>query len=114
VKFEGQNLHITSSKADVTYALADIANFTYLNTDPTGITELSKMDDPTEISYQEGTLVLSQLKKGSVVGIYTLDGKLVQQIKADRRRTYRLSLSSLPKGGYIVRADTITTKIMKR
>jgi len=114
VKFEGQNLHITSSKADVTYALADIANFTYLNTDPTGITELSKMDDPTEISYQEGTLVLSQLKKGSVVGIYTLDGKLVQQIKADRRRTYRLSLSSLPKGVYIVRADTITTKIMKR
>ena len=114
VKFEGTNLRITSTKADFTFALADVVNFTYINTDPSGITEFAKTDDPTEISYQEGTLVLSQLKKGTVVGIYTLDGKLVGQLKADRQRTYRLSLSSLPKGVYIVKADSITTKIMKR
>ena len=114
VLFEGKNLRITSTKADVTYALADILRFTYTNTNPTGINELAEMDDPTEVSYQDGTLVLSQLKEGAVVGVYSLDGKLVQQLRAGHRGTYRLNLSSLPKGVYIVKADTITYKIMKR
>jgi hypothetical protein len=114
VLFEGKNLRITSTKADVTYALADIIRFTYTNTNPTGINEIAEMDDPTEVCYQDGTLVLSQLKEGAVVGVYSLDGKLVQQLRAGHRGTYRLSLSSLPKGVYIVKADTITYKIMKR
>ncbi len=114
VLFEGKNLRITSTKADVTYALADILRFTYTNTNPTGINEIAEMDDPTEVSYQDGTLVLSQLKEGAVVGVYSLEGKLVQQLRAGHRGTYRLSLSSLPKGVYIVKADTITYKIMKR
>ena len=114
VLFEGKNLRITSTKADVTYALADILRFTYVNTNPTGINELAEMDDPTEVSYQDGTLVLSQLKEGAVVGVYALDGKLVQQLQAGHRGTYRLNLSMFPKGVYIVKADTITYKIMKR
>ena len=114
VLFEGKNLRITSTKADVTYALADILRFTYTNTNPTGINEIAEMDDPTEVSYQDGTLMLSQLKEGAVVGVYSLDGKLVQHLRAGHRGTYRLSLSSLPKGVYIVKADTITYKIMKR
>ena len=114
VLFEGKNLRITSTKADVTYALADILRFTYVNTNPTGINELAEMDDPTEVSYQDGTLVLSQLKERAFVGVYSLDGKLVQQLRAGHRGTYRLNLSMLPKGVYIVKADTITYKIMKR
>ena len=114
VLFEGKNLRITSTKADVTYALTDILRFTYVNTNPTGINEIAEMDDPTEVSYQDGTLVLSQLKEGAIVGVYSLDGKLLQQLRASHSGTYRLSLSSLPKGVYIVKADTITYKIMKR
>lgn len=114
VLFKGKDLRITSAKADVTYALADILRFTYVNTNPTGINELAEMDDPTEVSYQDGTLVLSQLKEGAVVGVYSLDGKLVQQLRAGHRGTFRLNLSMLPKGVYIVKADTITYKIMKR
>ena len=114
VLFEGKSLRITSSKADVTYTLSDILRFTYINTDPTGINQLAETEDPTEVSYQDGTLVLSQLKEGTVVGVYSLDGKKVQQLRASHKGTYRLSLSSLPKGVYIVKADTITYKIMKR
>ena len=114
VLFEGKSLRITSSKADVTYALSDILRFTYENTDPTGINQLAETEDPTEVNYQDGTLVLSQLKEGTVVGVYSLDGKKVQQLRASHKGTYRLSLLSLPKGVYIVKADTITYKIMKR
>ena len=115
VKFEGKSLRVTSDRADVTFALADVVNFTYVNNDPSGINELLADDDSqTELSYQDGTLVLSQLRQGAVVGIYTTDGKLVRQLKAHRQGTYRISLAALPKGIYIVKADTINYKIMKR
>ena len=114
VLFEGKSLRITSSKVDVTYGLSDILRFTYTNTDPTGITELAEADDQTGVNYQNGTLVLSQLKEDSFVGIYSLDGKLIQQLIAGHKGTYRLNLLSLPMGVYIVKADTITYKIIKR
>ena len=115
VKFEGKNLRVTSIRADVTFALSDVLRFTYVNNDPSGINDLTIDDDnETELSYRDGSLVLSQLKKGAFVGIYTTDGKLVRQIKAQHQGTYRISLAALPKGIYIVKADTINYKIMKR
>ena len=39
---------------------------------------------------------------------------MVQQLQAGHSGTYRISLSSLPQGVYIVKADNITYKIMKR
>jgi len=38
----------------------------------------------------------------------------VRRLIADHTGTYRLSLSTLPQGVYIVKADKITYKIMKR
>ena len=115
VKIEGKNLRITSTRADVTFALSDVVNFTYVNTDPTGIDDLDKeASNPAEVSYKDGTLVLSQLKQGASVAVYTADGKIVRELKAQHQGSFRLSLASLPKGVYIVKADTITYKIMKR
>lgn len=97
------------------YEIPDVIRFIYRNVDPTGVTDLTIDDDPTAINYQEdGVLVISQLKKGATVSVYTMDGKLVNHLKATHAGTYRLSLSALPKGVYIVKADTITYKIMKR
>ena len=115
VKFEGTSLKvIISDKTEAQFAISDIIRFTYVNHDPTGIDDLVADDDPTAFDYREGVLVVSQLKENAVVGIYALDGKLVKQLRATHAGTYRLSLSSLPKGVYIVKADAITYKIMKR
>ncbi len=115
VKFEGTSLKvIISDKTEAQFAISDIIRFTYVNRDPTGIDDLVADDDPTAFDYREGVLVVSQLKENAVVGIYALDGKLVKQLRATHAGTYRLSLSSLPKGVYIVKADAITYKIMKR
>ena len=89
--------------------------FLYTKRSLVGIDDLEAQTDPTAIDYQQdGTLVISQLRAGAGVGVYGMDGKLVQQLKARHAGTYRLSLSSLPKGVYIVKADNITYKIMKR
>lgn len=116
VMFEATSLKvIIASKIEAEFAFSDIIRFYYVNRDPSGIDDLSIDQNPTEIGFQEdGVLVISQMKKDAVVNIYSLDGKLVQQIKARHAGTCRISLSSLPKGVYIVKADTITYKIMKR
>ena len=112
VTFEGTNLKVVSEKTTTTFALADVLRFTYVKRDPSGINE--QIVDPTEISYEDGVLVISQIKAGASVGVYALDGKLVRQLKAYRSGTYRLSLSELPTGLYLVKADNVTYKIMKQ
>lgn len=113
VSFSGKNLKVTCSKksASATFKLADVVRFTYKKIDPTGIDEL--VEDPATLNFDDGVLVISNLKTDTSVGVYTLDGKPVKQLKAARTGTFRLSLSELPSGVYIVRAGTITYKIAK-
>lgn len=114
VTFEGANLKVTCAKtaASATFALKDVLRFTYATSDGSGIDELA--DDPAAVSFDDGMLVISQLKANATVGIYNTDGRLVQQLKARRSGTYRLSLSQLPTGVYVVKAGDTTYKIMKR
>jgi hypothetical protein len=114
VTFEGTQLKVTCEKASASasFNLSDIIRFTYAGKDASGIDEMTV--NPTEISMEEGVLVISQMKANSTVNVYSMDGKLVRQLTAQRAGTYRLSLSSLPAGVYIVKADTITYKITKR
>jgi hypothetical protein len=112
VTFEGTNLKVASDKETVTFALSDVLRFTYVKKDLTGIDET--VADPTKVSYEDGVLVISQLKQGAVVDIYSLDGKLLRQLKAFHSGTYRLNLSELAKGLYLVKADNVTYKITKQ
>ena len=114
VTFEGNSLKVTCAKtaASATFALSDVVRFTYVKTDIQGIDELQ--DDPAAVSYKDGMLVISHLKANSSVSVHTTDGRLVQQLKARRTGAYRLSLSQLPQGVYIVKAGNTTYKITKR
>ena len=112
VTFEGTNLKVASDKQTVTFALSDVLRFMYVKKDSTGIDET--VVDPTKVSYEDGVLVISQLKQGAFVDIYSLDGKLLRQLKASHSGTYRLNLSELSKGLYLVKADNVTYKITKQ
>jgi len=107
-------LKVTCEKASASasFNLADVIRFTYDGKSAAGIDVMTV--DPAAISMEEGTLVISQMKANSIVNVYSMDGKLVRQLKAQRAGTYRLSLSSLPSGVYLVKADNITYKITKR
>ena len=111
VTFEGKNLKVKVAKNTATFALTDVIRFTYKKVDPTGIDE--PVAEPAELSFDDGILVISNIKAGTVVSVYTLDGQPVQQMKPARTGTYRLNLSQLPSGVYVVKAGTITYKIAK-
>ena len=112
VTFEGTNLKVSATSGNVSFALADVLRFTYAKKSPTGISE--QVVNPTEVTYENDVLVISQLKANAVASIYAIDGKLIRQLKPHRTGTYRISLSELPTGLYLVKADNVTYKITKR
>lgn len=111
VNFEGTDLKVSSDQGDAYFPLADVLRFTYLQVDPSGIDQQTVPD--TGVSFDDGVLVISQLRAGATVSVYSLDGKLVRQIAPQRYGTYRLNLSELSSGLYIVKADNTTYKITK-
>jgi hypothetical protein len=111
VSFEGTNLKVASAQGNAYFPLADVLRFTYRQVDPTGIDE--QVMPETGVSFDGGVLVISQLKAGATVSVYTHDGKLVRHLAPQRYGTYRLNLSELSSGLYVVKADNATYKITK-
>ena len=112
VTFEGTSLKVSAATGDVSFALADVMRFTYAKKSTSGISE--QVENPTGVSFEGDVLVISQLKANTTASIYALDGKLIRQLKPQRAGTYRISLSELPSGLYLVKADNVTYKITKQ
>ena len=112
VTFEGTSLKVSAATGDVSFALADVMRFTYAKKSTSGISE--QVENPTGVSFEGDVLVISQLEANTTASIYALDGKLIRQLKPQRAGTYRISLSELPSGLYLVKADNVTYKITKR
>jgi len=111
VKFSGTDLKVSSATGDVTFALADVKTFTYAKKDPSGVDE--QVLDPAGVAFENNVLVISQLKANAIACVYAMDGKLVRQLRATRYGTYRLNLSELPSGLYLVKVENVTYKITK-
>ena len=114
VTFEGTNLKVTcenNASASYTFNLSDVIRFAYDEKSATGIDVVAVK--PIDVSQEGDVLVVSQLKAGATVSVFALDGKLVRQLKPQRSGTYRLNLSELPSGLYLVKAGNTTYKITK-
>ena len=114
VTFEGTNLKVTcenNASASYTFNLSDVIRFAYDEKSATGIDEV--VAKPIDVTQEGDVLVVSQLKAGATVSVFALDGKLVRQLKPQRSGTYRLNLSELPSGLYLVKAGNTTYKITK-
>lgn len=112
VTFEGTDLKIIDEGNATTFIpLADIVRYYFETHDASGITEIKS--DGTTIDYQDGVLVLSGLKSGTSAQVFSTDGRMVQTLTANYNGTFRLSLSSLPTGVYVVKVNDTTYKILK-
>lgn len=113
VFFQGTDLVVKSVFQETSFALADVVRFTYEKIDnPDGIGD--KPVKPTGVSYEtDGSLIVSHVPEGASVDIYSLDGKLLHQLTPKTAGSYKLSLSSLSSGVYLVKVGNITSKITK-
>ena len=110
--FKGNNLVITSESMSLSYSLDQVLRYTY-ELVPTGIESISQ-EKTVRISQRDDALTLENLKPGTTVSLYTVDGKLVMADAAGDSRSVTISLSDRPSGVYIVKANDVTYKMMKR
>lgn len=110
--FEGTDIVITTSNLSVNYPLKDVFRYTY-ELQVSGIENANKTK-PVHISQKDNNLVFDNLKSGTQIQLFATDGKLLKSMAADGRQTIAISLDLYPSGVYIVKAGSVTYKMMKR
>ena len=111
--FEDGQLVIKTTKATASYPLESVLRYTYEGT--TTAIEPARLR-PGEIIYHQtrDQLSFDGLAAGTVLGVYTLDGRLIGTQTAYDGQTSVVSFASQPAGTYLVKVGDATYKFMKR
>jgi hypothetical protein len=108
------NLVITSTKGTVMLPLEKVKRYTYeiVENVVTDIDENKALR--ADFSSDGETLTLSGLKPNTVIYLYNVAGQLLRTINSGNQSKVAVSISHLPVGVYIVKANDVTYKITKR
>jgi len=109
--FTADNLVITTATSTLNYPIAKIQRYTY-----EGGT-LSVQDVKTGgivISHEGDIITVKGLAIGKTVAVYRMDGTQLLTKRSDNSDHVVLSIGSLPAGVYMIKADEITYKFLKR
>lgn len=109
--FTTDDLVITTATTTINYPLAKIQRYTYEGG------SLSVRDikaDGISISHEGDIIIVKGLTTGKTVVVYSVDGKQLMAKRSDGSDSLTLSLAKLPAGVYMIKADEITYKFLKR
>lgn len=112
-RFNVGYLMLSTDKVSVTYPLTDVLRYTY-----EGVIPIVSVPDikPGEMRFQQGAdeMRFDGLAAGTVIEVYSSDGKLLRTQKAVQGQTAVVSLKGQPTGLYIVKIGDASYKFMKR
>lgn len=109
--FTSEDLVITTNSATISYPLTKIQRYTYEG-GSLGINDIKAHG--ISISHHGEDIIVIDLPVGKSISIYSIDGKQLLSKQSDGSNRQTLSLSTLPTGVYIIKAETINYKFMKR
>lgn len=110
VSHDGTNLVVTTTATSVNYNATNVAKFT--------IEELSGVENveqnQTEIVNNGNAIYLSGFEMNTMVIISDMSGKIVYSGNTDENGTLSVDLSAYGTGIYVVSANSINCKIIKK
>ena len=111
VKIEGGYLRILAGRASVSLPLERLQHMHYeiIKDEATAIEEIVVNKEKTGSEHID----FSNLPADATISIYTLDGKLINNIRPTEGKTLSLMLGSLRSGVYLVKVNDVTYKIQK-
>lgn len=112
-RFNVGYLMLSTDKVSVTYPLTDVLRYTYEGNIPV----VSVPDiKPGEMRFQQGAdeMRFDGLAAGTMLHVYSSDGKLIRSQKTATGQTAVVSLKGQPAGLYIVKIGDASYKFMKR
>lgn len=112
IKFSETEMIISGEGIDVIYALDNFARYTYSDQEPAAIRDIRS--EEVKARFDGESLIFPSLKANSTISIYTLNGVQIFKITVHEDGEYAFPLSALRAGVYLVNANGITYKIMKK
>lgn len=111
--FADGKLMIATDNSTVYYHLENVLRYTYEG-DLTAIS--SPKIQPGQLRYSQGNDVMQfeGLPEGTRLELYSTDGKLLSVHEAQDGKATVISLSGMPTGTYILKANDATIKFLKR
>lgn len=109
--FTTDELVITTATTTINYPLAKIQRYTY---EGGSLSVRDVKTDGITISHEGDVIIVKGLVMGKSVAVYSVDGiqRLVK--RSDGSDYLTLSLAKLPAGVYMIKADEINYKFLKR
>lgn len=104
-----------TSKREVTFSLYDIVKYTLEMEEKSGTRiRTIRSDKQGNIQFSPNRLSFDDFHTNTAISVYTVNGTLVESQRTDSQGSAVLSIDSWTKGIYIVKAGSITYKIMKK
>ena len=115
VEYSDDCVVLSTSSTLVEYSLTNLHKLVFEDEYiVTRIDELALEEKKENVHLEEDFVVLSGLDNKDIVTIYTLTGLKLQSYPVVGDGTVCLPLSSLPYGTYVVKANSITFKLLKK
>lgn len=111
VRFEGDDLVVTTHMNVVNYASADVVKFTYVSVDPDDVSNPSLLG--AVFSFGKDFVRMEHLAPHVRVSIYTVDGKQVSSAMTDSHGSASLALPEPASSVYVVKTPSSTFKISR-
>lgn len=111
VRFEGNDLVVTTHMNVVNYSSADVVKFTYVSVSPDDVRTPNLLG--TVISFEKESVKVANLAPQTLVSVYTVDGKLISSATTDSKGCASLKLPEQSASVYIINAPSLTFKIRR-
>jgi len=109
--FTKEDLIITTKNETVNFPLSKMMRYTYEG-GSVGIENVQAKE--IIITHRADNIIATGLPSGKTLCVYSVDGKLLVSKRSDGSARLTLSLSQLPLGVYVVKAEEVTYKFIKR
>ena len=109
--FTSDGVTITTNSISVSYPIDKIQKYTYEGIASAIATP--KADNDILISQNNNEFTFSNLKEGSSIQVYSVDGLLLHSILVAEKNVL-VSLDSYPCGVYVIKADNVSYKVIKK
>ena len=113
VTFTDSEIVVTSSGTEVRCQLAAIDKVTF-NDKTTDVDQIKEDVLNASITLDEYIVYLTGAKSDITVRLIASDGKVLQSFKTDSEGSVKFSIADLPEGVYIISAQGINIKILKK
>lgn len=111
LSFSGENVEIVSTAENVLYPMSDVAQI-YFEQISLGVNDATL--GGTSFHFTDGQIMVNGLAPDSVIAVYSANGTLCLQGRADGDGNAVLSTETLSGGMYIVQTSKVNCKIIKK